>query len=106
MMKSWKVRCFTNCTLFGLVLYAVIGEPLVDFHLGYRCVSKFWPRVSFHMVFDCILFSFRDDTMDQEAFVGFLGQNRVASFPKMARLQSKNPLPRFSDCFLTIEENT
>ena len=83
----------------------MIGEQSVDSHFRYRRISKFWPRVSFQMVFDCIHFSFRDDTMDQEAFVGFLGQNRVASFPKMPQLRSKNPLPCFSDCFLTIEEN-
>ena len=105
-MKLRQHECFIDCALSGLFLYAVIGEQSVDSHFRYLHILKFWPRVSFQMVFNYILFSFRDDTMDQEAFVGFLGQNRVASFPKMPQLRSKNPLACFSDCFLTIEENT
>ena len=56
MMILWQVGCFVDYTLFGLVFYVVIGEPLVDLQLGYHCVLKSCPRVSFQPVFDSILF--------------------------------------------------
>ena len=32
LIKLWKVEEFTNRTLSSLILYAVIGEPLIYFH--------------------------------------------------------------------------